>query len=292
MDPILISVAPNGAKKTKKEHANIPLEAKEIAEDAKRCREAGAVLVHLHIRDKNHVHSLDVDTYRRTIDAIRDKVGNDMIIQATSESVDIYEADQQMKMVRALKPEAVSLAVREIIRDRGKDEERASEFFYEIESLGIQPQFILYSPEEVRYFADLRAREKLPKGRKYVLFVLGKKTGSPFDKASFSVPDDLDPFLETFDQGLSLAETDWAVCAFGGNERDCMLKSIACGGHARIGFENNLLMADGSLAPGNAALIRQFVESAKALSPRKIMASAEEARAFLRRKKRAGAAPA
>ncbi len=284
MDPILILVAPNGAKKTKKEHPHIPLEVNEIAEEALRCRDAGAVLCHLHIRDKNHVHSLDVDTYKRTIDAIRNKVGNSMIIQATSESVDIYEADEQMAMVRALKPEAVSLAVREVIRDKAKDESKASEFFFEIEELGIQPQFILYTPEEVRYFADLRARDKLPKGRKFVLFVLGKKTGSPFDKASFSVPDDLDPFLETFDQGLALAETDWAVCAFGGNERDCMLKSIACGGHARIGFENNLLMADGSLAPNNAALIEQFVKAVKAISPRRILTDAAEARQFLKRK--------
>ena len=48
------------------------------------------------------------------------------------------------------------------------------------------------------------------------------------------------------------------VCAFGPLEYDIMVKAAENGGHARIGFENNLYLKDGTLAPDNAALIKQF----------------------------------
>ena len=68
---VMIAVAPNGARKTQQDHPQLPISPKEIAHTAAACQEAGACMLHLHVRDKKLVHSLDVDRYRKTIQAIR-----------------------------------------------------------------------------------------------------------------------------------------------------------------------------------------------------------------------------
>lgn len=283
MDPIIISVAPNGARKTTKDHPALPVTPQTLGQTAKSCREAGAALIHLHIRDAGQGHTLDSGIYREAIAEIRHQVGDEMIIQATSEAVGIYSPEAQMNMVLEVQPEAVSLALRELVPDPAM-EETAGEFFHEVLEMGIMPQYILYSPEEVAYFSALRKRGLIPGKKVFVLFVLGKKTGSPEQakdpSASWAKPEDLDAFLECLDgEMLEPAKTIWGVCAFGGNEQACMEYVTRCGGNPRIGFENNHLMEDGTVAADNAALIRQFVASQ---SGGRLIADAHAAREMLK----------
>ena len=90
-----------------------------------------------------------------------------------------------------------------------------------------------------------------------------------------SDPSDLLPMLSAA-QGL---ECDWSVCAFGPLEGACALTAAGLGGHCRVGFENNLMLADGRQAPDNAALVAQVSDHAAVLG-RKV-ASAAEARRLL-----------
>jgi len=78
-----------------------------------------------------------------------------------------------------------------------------------------------------------------------VLFVLGRYTAD-----MQSDPADLEPFLER-----DLAGLDWFTCAFGYREQACVLAAIDAGGHARVGFENNLYLPSGELADDTAALV-------------------------------------
>lgn len=257
MKRAIITIAPNGARKLKEDLAHIPLSPAELAEEAKNSVAAGAAMIHLHVRDANQGHTLDTDTYRRAIDAIRNAVGDKIIIQATSESCGVYQPDQQIAAIKALKPEAVSLAIREFIPTPA-DEDKAGEFFNWVVDNKIWPQFILYSPDEVRYFAELCDQRVIPEGSNFVLFVLGKKQRVATADA-FAKPEDLNPFLVSLNEvGFDL---NWAICAFGGNENACVSYALEKGGHARIGFENNHLMIDQSIAASNAALVQQFVET-------------------------------
>lgn len=280
MDPIIISVAPNGARKTKKHNPAMPLTADEIAEDARLCMEEGATLLHMHIRDKNNLHTLDVCTYKKATEAVRKAVGDKMIIQVTSEEVGIYKPHEQMQMVRDLKPESVSLAIREIIPNPSF-EEHVKDFLAFAREEKIIPQYILYNEDEVKYFADLRKRKIVPGEKVFVLFVLGKRSKAVDPLSSYAQPEDLDPYLECFGDGvIALADTVWSVAAFGGNENACVLRAVECGGHPRIGFENNHLMSDGKPAENNAELVKQFTYSASKLG-RKI-ATIEETRKLLK----------
>lgn len=273
MSSLIISVAPNGARKTKQDHPNLPMTSSELAREAKACQEAGAALIHLHVRDSNGKHTLDTDIYREAIAAVRQEVGEKLIIQVTSEAVGIYTPEQQMQMVREVKPEAVSLAVKEIIPDAAY-EKKGAEFLAWVERERILPQYILYSEAELRRFVELTKRGVIPGDRHSVLFVLGR-----YAKDQTSSPYDLLPYINTA-QELSLldraGEFIWSVCAFGAQEASCMLTSAAFGGNPRIGFENNMYLHDGSFAPNTAALVTQFCQFVAPVQ--RNIADADEAR--------------
>lgn len=254
--PLAICVAPNGARKTRKDHPAVPVTPAEVGEGARRWREAGAAMLHLHVRDKDAGHVLDAELYVEATKAVRAAVGDDMVIQITTEAVGKYTAPEQMAVVRAVRPEAVSLAVRELIPDAAHETDAAA-FLKEIVGFGCAPQYILYSAEDVARLQDLRRRGIIPGNRANVLFVLGR-----YSRDQESDPRDLLPFVEHWDPAT---DGPFSVCAFGRKEGACVLTAGGLGGHARVGFENNVLCADGSTAGDNADLIAQVVAGARLL---------------------------
>ena len=258
-------MAPNGARKTKADHPAVPLTAEELGRTAAACAEAGASMIHLHVRDRDGKHSLDVEAYRDAIAAVKRAAGDRLLVQVTSEAVGIYSPDQQMAMVRDLKPEAVSLAVREIVPDAAA-EPAAAAFLAWLAAEGVMPQFILYSDTDLQRFDDLIDRGIVPGERQAVLYVLGR-----YSKDQTSEPTDLLPFLQA-----SRRDHAWSMCAFGPRETACAVTAAGLGGHARVGFENNLRLPDGSVAPDNAALVAAVVAGIEAIGCRP--AGAEDVR--------------
>lgn len=250
--PLLISVAPNGARRGKRDHPALPMTPDEIAADALACAEAGAGLLHLHVRDEDGAHSLAPDRYRRTIDAIRARCGDRLLIQITTEACGIFPLETQIAAVRETRPEAASFALREFLPE-GDDESRAADFFAWVREAGILPQFILYAPDEADRLTALIARGILPFPAPHALFVLGRHTDGPA-----SDPLELGEFVRRWDW-------PWSVCAFGPAEIRVAAAAIALGGHARIGFENNLQGPDGALLRSNAEQVERLARIAARL---------------------------
>lgn len=267
--PFVLSVAPNGARRTKADHPALPVTPDELAETAKACLDAGACMMHMHVRDKDGGHTLDADAYEAATEAVRRAVGDEIIVQVTSEAVGKYSAAEQMQMVRDVRPEAVSMAIRELM-PAPQDEAEAARFLSWLIGEGIQPQYILYSADEVARFHDLVARGVIPDERLFVLYVLGRYT-----KGQVSHPADLLPFLEV---AGSMA-CHWAFCAFGPREGAIAALVATLGGHARVGFENNRWLNAGSQAPDNAALVAQAAAAARLIA--RPLATADEARSYL-----------
>jgi uncharacterized protein (DUF849 family) len=268
MPPLVIGVAPTGARRTRADHPALPLTVPEIAREAAACREAGAVLLHLHVRDREGRHTLDPGIYRQAIAAVRREAGPELIVQITTEAVGRFTVAEQMAAVRAVQPEAVSLAVRELVPDAGAEREAAA-FLAECATRGTLLQYIAYAPGDLERVHDLAARGVLPDRGASVLFVLGR-----YAEGQRSRPEDLEPFLAAYALGAP-----WFVCAFGPEEGACALAAAARGGHARVGFENNLLLSDGRPAASNADLVAQLARGAAAL--RRAVASHSEALALL-----------
>jgi 3-keto-5-aminohexanoate cleavage enzyme len=251
---LIITVAPNGAYKQGSDHPAVPLTRDDIVATARSCLDAGASMLHLHIRDAQGRHSLDVPTYRDTLAAVRASVGRNMVLQVTSEAAKVYQAPAQIAMVRELRPEAVSVGLREL--DQAEvGEAGLATFFGWLKAERIMTQVILYDAADVGRWNDLRQRGVIPQAPWFLLFVLGRYTAG-----QTSDPRDLLPFLQAHE-----AAEPWAVCAFGATEHACVTAAAALGGHVRVGFENNLKLKNDTLAPDNAALVRQAAEAATCL---------------------------
>jgi 3-keto-5-aminohexanoate cleavage enzyme len=252
--PLIITSAPNGAYKQTSDHPEVPLTAPAIARTAKACMEAGASMLHLHIRDAQGRHSLDVAGYREALAAVRAAVGEALVLQVTSEAAKVYQAPAQIAMVRELRPEAVSIGLREVDQpDIG--EAGLAAFFEWLARERVMTQVILYDTADLQRWQDLRQRGVVPDAPWFLLFVLGRYTAG-----QTSSPTDVVPFVHAHTGG-----EPWAVCAFGKTEHACVTAAAALGGHVRVGFENNLCLKSGAVAADNAALVAQAAQAAHSL---------------------------
>lgn len=266
---VMIMVAPNGARRTKSDHPNLPITPDEVIADVLASCENGAFAVHVHARDDALKHTLDAQRYGEMLQAVGEAVGDTMIVQMTTEAVGVYSAAEQIAAVKALKPTFASLAIRELVPDEAHEAD-AHAFFVWLKEQAIVPQFILYVPDDLTLFLDLKARGLIPFENPYLLFVLGR-----YSVNQQSSPADLEPFLEVF------GNRTWPfmVCAFGAHEAACMRAAMDAGGHARVGFENNLLLPDGSRADNNADLVKAAADEVRAAG--KEIMNADEIRSFL-----------
>jgi 3-keto-5-aminohexanoate cleavage enzyme len=301
MHPAVICVAPTGARRTKSDHPALPIAPAEIAREAAACAEAGAHVVHVHVRDAAGNHVLDAAAYRNVIAAIRAAAGDALVIQVTTEAVGRYSRHEQMALVRELRPEAVSIALRELTPDAASEEE-ALEFLAWCGNAGVAVQHIVYDAADaarlVRLASDGHpafrpsnepgssvasggpAASGSPRAsaapvasgssRKdpHALFVLGR-----YATGQRATPTDLLPFLEQWPTSWP-----WTVCAFGPNEAACLADALTLGGHVRVGFENNVQRPDGTLAAGNAEQVARVRELA--IRGRRRLATTEDVKAI------------
>ena len=252
--PLLITVAPNGAYKQRPDHPALPITSSELGQTAKQCLDAGAAMIHMHIRDAEGRHSLDVQGYRDAQQAVKAAVGDELIIQVTSEAARVYKAPEQIAMVTALKPEAVSVGLREVDQPE-IGEAGLARFFGWLAKERVMTQVIVYDVADLQRWQALRAQGVIPDAPWSLLFVLGR-----YSVGQTSEPKDLLPFVMAH-----TGKEPWSMCAFGAGEHACATTAAALGGHVRVGFENNLLLHNGQVAPDNAALVRQVADSARVL---------------------------
>jgi 3-keto-5-aminohexanoate cleavage enzyme len=242
---VVLAVAPNGGRKTKADCPALPLSADELARTAAECLERGASMIHLHVRDAEGRHCLDPEAYRAAIARVCQEVGDRLVLQITSESIDRYSPAEQRAAVLRTNPEAVSLALRELA-PQGTDEKDFGEFLGKLKQMRIWPQIILYTPAEAERLGAMLKQGLIPFDKLAVLYVLGR-----FALTRTALPRDLLPFLAP---DMPRFES-WSVCAFGRRETACVTAAALLGGHGRVGFENNLVLPDGARAGSNAELV-------------------------------------
>ena len=269
---ILLMAAPSGAHLSKEQVPGLPVTPEELAAEAAACMKAGAAALHLHVRDEQGHHTLDFMRYGEAINAVRDAVGDGMVIQITTESAGRFSPKEQMWTALSLTPESVSLAIRELLPEDADEElrEEVREFFAELGEMQAGPQLICHSPEDVARVAKLYEEGMIEWPHPFLLFVLGRRGGPD------ATPEMLDDYLEAF---VPLEERGhWMACAFGPHQLKVLEEAAARGGHVRVGFENGMELAPGEKAENNAALVEAM---AGRLQERGLkLMNAEEARVF------------
>lgn len=239
-------VAPNGARKLPADHPHLPITIAAIAAEAAACRAAGAQALHLHVRDDAGRHTLDAARYLAATEAVRRTAGPDMVVQITTEAVGIFKPHEQMATVRAVMPQAVSIAPKELIPDSAA-EAAAAEFYGWAHRSGIAVQHIVYAVAELDWLLDLIGRGIVPGARHSLIFPLGR-----YVAGQESDPSELAPFVTRLGEHGGTGRFDWWVCAFGRAETASLVAAAALGGHCRVGFENSFFNADGSRAGSNS----------------------------------------
>jgi uncharacterized protein (DUF849 family) len=244
-----IMVAPNGARLTRADHPALPVTIPQIVECAMECQAAGADGLHAHVRDADQRHVLDAGLYRELLDELALKAPR-LYVQITTEAVGRFSPAQQRDLVARVVPPAVSVALREITTE--PDATVTRRFFAFCQEAGIAVQHILYDQADVKLLGSLLADGTIARDGLAALLVLGR-----YAKDQVSEPADLDAPLGAL-RGLGVP-VDWAICAFGPHETDCLIHADALGGKMRIGFENNRTNADGTLARSNAERVLELV---------------------------------
>lgn len=244
-----LMVAPNGARRGRGDHCQLPVTVQQTAETAAACFAAGAQALHLHVRDDEGRHSLDAGRYREALDAVRESAPG-MAVQITTESAGLYDAAAQLACLEALRPAAASVSVREMARE---PQLAARAYALSLEA-GTQVQHILYGPECIAQLSAWHQDGTVPGAMRDAIFVLGR-----YNPPVLAQPEGLVAFRDaTADLRLT-----WTVCAFGRREHACLLAAVAAGGDARIGFENNIETPEGGLLADNAASVAAFVQAAR-----------------------------
>ncbi|MCI2399655.1 3-keto-5-aminohexanoate cleavage protein [Aliiroseovarius subalbicans] len=253
-----LMVAPNGARLGKADHPAVPCTAEELSRTAAACAAAGAGAIHLHVRDADGHHALDANLYDKAIAAVAQRTP--IRVQMSTEAVGIFDVPTQIECLRAVKAPDASIALREITRRP----DLLTEAYKVVEANGTDVQHILYDAADLELLLQYFDQGLIAPRSRRVLFVLGR-----YSEHQVATPDDLTPFLAV----PGARDLTWSVCAFGPKEHDCLMAALNTGGHARIGFENNTIAADGTPYPDNAASVAAFVETAAraGFQPRRVM---------------------
>lgn len=241
-------VAPNGARHGKDAHPALPVTEAELVETAVSCLAAGAGAIHIHVRDADGRHVLDVPAYNSAVAAIQKATDGQMLVQVTTEAVGRYTPDEIADVLATVQAPAISVAMRELIPSDAYEAHGAKTLVAGLKR-GFAIQHLLYTPTELTRFIGLVERGIVPDENLDILFVLGRYGGDD------TQPQDLADYLSVLRASSLADKAAWTVCAFGPPETRALGAAMAMGGKARVGFENNFRQPDGSVAMDNAARV-------------------------------------
>lgn len=253
MEKLIITAAITGAETTKEMNPNLPCTAEEQAQAAFECWQAGASIVHLHVRDENLKPSQSVALFEKVSKKIRDRC--DIILQYSTGGAVGTPVQERLKPL-ALKPEMASLNVGsinfgdEVFENLPKDVEVLAR---EMKKLNIKPEIEVYDLGMLEYGVSL-VRAGIISAPAHFQFVLGTKFGISGNPENFFTMKSKLPEGSTF-----------AVAGVGRNQLQVAPLAIVSGGHVRVGFEDNLYFSKGVLAKNNAELVKRIKDLANIL---------------------------
>lgn len=251
--PLIVTAAIVGAEVTRAQNPHVPFTPEEIAEEARRCREAGASIVHLHARTDDGRSTQDKERFKAIIEAIRART--DVVVQVTTGGavgMSIEERCQPLLLRPA--PEMATLNCGTInfgddvfVNTRKEIRDVAARIF----ESGAVPECEVYEVGHLDEAITLHKENRLSPPL-HVQFVLGVPgaMGARESTLRFMVQE-----LEA-----SGIEHSWGVAAVGRFQRPLTELAVRMGGHARVGLEDNIYLDKGVLAQGSAPLVERLVK--------------------------------
>jgi 3-keto-5-aminohexanoate cleavage enzyme len=278
---LVISAALAGAVTTKTNNPNVPYTAEEFGDEAKKCYDAGAAIVHIHARHPekgNPTH--DLELIKAVLDNIKSKAP-DIIINLSSAISTIATDKQRIAPVQTFKPPLASLNTASMnfaVGDyrTGKVGMGAgnifsntfktiSKFAKEMKKAGTKPEMEIYDLGGLYNMLFLNRQEGRFTQPLHFQFVWGVLGGIPFTPRNLALVLDLKP-----------PDATWCVCGVSKQQFQAGLCAAAWGGHIRVGLEDNTRIVSGELAKGSYEQVAWAKKVAEAAG--REIAQGEEAR--------------
>jgi len=270
MPPVtLITVAPTGAESQKDANPALPVTLDELVVAARTCQDAGAAMVHIHIRDDQGRPTLDLGRLRETVAAVRES--SDLIVQLSTGGAVTDPFETRLAVLDA-GPDSCSLTTGTV--NFGDDIFAnpwpfVAELYQRTQALGILPEFELFELGHVAAMNRLLDTFGAPGGgHVHADFVMGVPGGMP------GTADALVAGVAMLPAGAT-----WSATGIGRASLPVMLAALALGGNLRVGMEDTLTYGPKRPARDNAELVERAARlAAEAFRP---AATPDEARRLL-----------
>lgn len=251
MDKLIITVALTGAEVTRANNPNLPITPAEIAEAALQCFQAGAAMVHLHVRNNDETPTQAAEIFKETIELIKAKCG--LIIQVSTGGAVGMTPEERLQPVY-LKPEMATLSTGSV--NFGDDVFLNPPFYLEkfakvMQEQGVKPEIEIFDMGMINNALQLVKKGLLTKPLHFD-FVMGVPGGIP------GTIKNLLYLSESIPSGST-----WSVAGMGRTELPLGTAAVIMGGHVRVGFEDNIYYEKGVLAESNAQLVERIVRVAR-----------------------------
>ncbi|MBV7335824.1 3-keto-5-aminohexanoate cleavage protein [Chloroflexi bacterium TSY] len=292
MKPTILSCAVVGAFTMREHHPQVPITPEEIATACIEAAQAGAAIVHIHVRDpETGLNSTDLGLYREVVDRIRTSETEVLINLTTGPgarftpsiadpmipdpSSRIVKAVERTEHVAALRPDICSLDLNTMWFGTGSVvnvPDIIREMTGIIRESGVKPELEVFDSGDIRLAQDL-LDEGLLEAPPFFQIVLGIKYGFAGN------PETLFYARSQLPKG-----SEWAAFGISRMAFPLLAQSWLAGGHCRIGLEDAIYLSKGVLAPSNAAMVSKAVRIIEDLGGR--VATVDEAREILKLRSR------
>ncbi|MBL6849995.1 MAG: 3-keto-5-aminohexanoate cleavage protein [Planktomarina temperata] len=249
--PCILCCAITGSVPTKAANPAVPISISEQVESSLAAVEAGASIIHAHVRNADETPSSDPEKFARLQEELR-RHSPDVIIQFSTGGRS--GAGQERGGMLPLRPDMASLSVGSNnfpTRVYENPPDLVAWLASEMQKYEVVPEVEAFDLSHILQALRLHDEGKLF-GKLYVQFVMGVKNAMPADRAVF------DFYLAQMQARAPQAE--WCAAGIGPNQLVVNEWAIAAGGHTRAGLEDNVRLDRNTLAPSNAALIARAAE--------------------------------
>ncbi len=249
--PCIICVAITGSLPQKENNPAIPITVSEQIESTHEAFEAGATIVHCHVRNDDGSMSVAPDKFARLLEGLR-KHCPGLIVQFSTGGRS--GAGKARGESLPLKPDMASLSVGSNNfpnRVYENSPELVDWLAGEMLERDIKPEIEAFDLSHIHQAALMQQNGRL-RGPIHIQFVMGIKNAMPADRDVFEY------YVKTVNR--LLPDATWCGAGIGRYQLTLIDWCLELGGHVRTGMEDNIRLDANTLAPSNAALVRQVVD--------------------------------
>ena len=269
MEKLIITAAICGAEVLKEHNPAVPYTVAECVREAKSAYDAGASIIHLHVRYDDGTPTQDKGRFKEVIDAIKKEIP-DVIIQPSTGGAVGMSNDERLQPTE-LNPEMATLDCGTLNfggDDIFENTENTIKYFgKKMIERGIKPELEVFDKSMIDMALRLHKKGFIQSPMHFD-FVMGVNGGISGELRDF-----------VFLRGSIPADATYTVAGIGRYEFPLAVASIIDGGHVRVGFEDNVFISKGVLAKSNGALVEKVVRLAKEFG--REIATPAEARCIL-----------